>query len=539
MRNTIDIMEYRAEEFDRNGFTPPSLGPRADRRGRRLRPNLLWLEERVVPSLAGITGIAFDTADTSDTSADLFISYDSSSQQQSIAEVTSSGFLVNSSVFSTTGASASPGALFTVGSIDSLPSVSANDVLELQPNGQLFVYDPVSGASSQYDNLPSYTAAASHVFDVQTGAFANLSGQISLAGAMYGDFGVYNNSLVVSAESNNWDFVLRLTYGASSTVATVLVASPVSGGLSAAPGGVAVDSTGTVLTTMPYVPAGSSTAIDAPVGFNLFYDTGSSPAPFVPTLGLASVPDIASGGIAVDSQNNFIVAATNSSLYGGGPGIVHINSALTAFLADTTSDSGEIPVGIACQTIGGTNALAFTDAASGLFTFATELPLFSGQADPQQLRQAYGINQISFTGPGGTTVTGDGSGQTIAIVEAGIDPTLEADLTTFDQFYGIPAPPSFDVYDETGAAVDTDIVAEASLDVESAHAIAPGASIVVYNSGPTVADLMATMQDASEHWGLGRLAELWVARNIAFRIPGTGVRRRLHHARCHLPGGFG
>ena len=77
---------------------------------------------------------------------------------------------------------------------------------------------------------------------------------------------------------------------------------------------------------MPYVPAGSSTVIDVPVGFNLFYDTGSSPAPFVPTLGLASVPEIDSGGIAVDSQNNFIVAATNSSLYGGGPGIVHINS---------------------------------------------------------------------------------------------------------------------------------------------------------------------------------------------------------------------
>ena len=75
------------------------------------------------------------------------------------------------------------------------------------------------------------------MFDVQTGASANLSSQISLTGATYGDFGVYNNSLVVSAESNNWDFVLRLTYGASSTVATILVASPVSGGLSASPGG--------------------------------------------------------------------------------------------------------------------------------------------------------------------------------------------------------------------------------------------------------------------------------------------------------------
>ncbi len=482
---------------------PRTPRPCADRRGRRLRPSLLRLEERVVPSLNGIAGIAFDTAVSSDTSADLFISYNStprfsSQQQQSIAEVTSTGFLVNASVFSTTGESAFPGALITVGSSASLPSVSANDVLELQPNGQLFVYDPVSGASSQYDNLPNYTAAASNVFDVQTGASANLSSQISLTGATYGDFGVYNNSLVVSAESNNWDFVLRLTYGASSTAATILVASPVSAGLSASPGGVAVDSTGTVLTTLPYVPAGSATAIDAPVGFSLFYDTGSSPKPFVPTLGLTSVPDIDSGGIAVDSQNNFILAATNSSLYGGGPGIVHVNSALTAFLADPTAESDELPTGIACQNVGGTNDLAFTDAASDLFTFAGELPLFSGQASPAQLRQAYGINQISFTGTGGTTVKGDGSGQTIAIVEDGIDPTLGADLTTFDQFFGIPAPPSFNVVNQAGATTDLDIVAEASLDVEWAHAVAPGASIVIYNAGPTFADLMEAMQQASQ-----------------------------------------
>ena len=101
----------------------------ADRRDRQLRPCLLPLEDRVVPSLSGITGIAFDTAETSDTSADLFISDHSTEgfsgqQQQSIAEVTSTGYLVNSSVFSTTGALASPCALFTVGSSDSLPSVT-------------------------------------------------------------------------------------------------------------------------------------------------------------------------------------------------------------------------------------------------------------------------------------------------------------------------------------------------------------------------------------------------------------------------------
>ena len=486
---------------------PRTPGPRGDRRGRQLRPCLQQFEQRVVLSLTfpGIAGITFDT------SGDIFVSYDSttrsSGQQQAVAEVASNGFLVSASVFGTTGASAFPGALTTVGSSASLPSIeSSSDILELQPNGQLFVFNPVSGTSSQYDDLPNDTANASNVFDVQTDAPVDLSSQISLTGATYGDFGVYQNSLVISAESNNWDFVMRLTYGSSGGVATVLVASPAGDGRSASPEGVAVDSQGTVLTTMPYVPAGSTTAIHVPVGFNLFYDTGSSPAPFVPTLGLTSVPDIDSAGITVDSQDNFILAMTTSSLYGGGPGVVHINSALTAFLADPLGDSEEIPTGITYQDVGGTNYLAVTDAASDTYTVAGELSLFSGQVSPAQLRDAYGINQISFTGPGGTTVTGDGSGQTIAIVEEGVDPTLGADLTTFDQFFGIPAPPSFKVVDQDGVTTQNDaIVGEASLDVEWAHAIAPGASIIVYNAAyepnnPTASfeNLIEAMQQASK-----------------------------------------
>ena len=197
---------------------------------------------------------------------------------------------------------------------------------------------------------------------------------------------------------------------------------------------------------------------------------------------------------------------TNSSLYGGGPGVVHINSALTAFLADPVASTDPIPTAIAYQDVGGTNYLAFTDAASDTYTIAGELPLFSGQVSPAQLRSAYGIDQISFPGPGGTTVTGDGSGQTIAIVEEGVDPTLGADLTTFDQFFGIPAPPSFQVVDQNGVTTQNlDIVGEASLDVEWAHAVAPGASIIVYNAAyepnnPTASfeNLIAAMQQASK-----------------------------------------
>ena len=131
------------------------------------------------------------------------------------------------------------------------------------------------------------TSRASKVFDVQTGTISTLSSHISLANATFGDFGVDGSSLVVSAESNGWDFVMRVTYGPEGPgTATILVASPASDGLPASPGGVAVDPQGTVLATLPYLPGGATTAIHVPVGFNLFYDQGNSPQPYMPTLGL-------------------------------------------------------------------------------------------------------------------------------------------------------------------------------------------------------------------------------------------------------------
>jgi subtilase family serine protease len=83
----------------------------------------------------------------------------------------------------------------------------------------------------------------------------------------------------------------------------------------------------------------------------------------------------------------------------------------------------------------------------------------------------------------------DGSGQTILIVDAFGSPTIAADLALFDAVFKIPAPPSFTIlcpeggcpafdpsdthHDEIGWTVET------SLDVEYAHAMAPGANIVL------------------------------------------------------------
>jgi hypothetical protein len=502
-------MHVELERLGAMVLRQPAPRRRRDRRDRELRPCLIGLEQRVVPS----SGITFDS------SGDIYVSYASGVDQQAVAEWSfpnSRGFTneLNPEVFTPT--SGTPGALATLQSA-ALPGTSAGDMLELLPTGQLYDFNAASGSSFQYDNLATDNANASKVFDIQTGATVDLSNTISVSNATFGDFGVYQNSLVIAGASNNWDFVMRVTYGASSKAATILVASPVSSGLTASLPGVAVDSQETVLTTLPYTPSGSSTQIYAPVEFNLFYVPGSSPAPSIPPLGLSSVPNIDSAAIAVDSASNFILFVTDSSLYtGGGPGVVHINlninPALNPFLADPVSGSETNATAIATyQSSDGSYHLGLADSSFAGFTVAGELPLFTGQIQvtPAELRHAYGIDQISFTAPNGTKVTGDGSGQTIAIVEEGIDPTLEADLTTFDQFFGIPAPPHLKIMNQSGATENDQIIGEAALDVEWAHATAPGASIIVYNSVydpnnavASVEDLITAMHTASELTGV-------------------------------------
>src|SRR5207302_3738915 len=86
---------------------------------------------------------------------------------------------------------------------------------------------------------------------------------------------------------------------------------------------------------------------------------------------------------------------------------------------------------------------------------------------PSQVRHAYGFDQITFSGG---TVTGDGSGQTIAIVDAYDDPNIAADLATFDAQFGLPAPPSFVKATPQGTPPsNSGWAGEIALDVEWAH----------------------------------------------------------------------
>ena len=107
---------------------------------------------------------------------------------------------------------------------------------------------------------------------------------------------------------------------------------------------------------------------------------------------------------------------------------------------------------------------------------------------PTQIRNAYGFNSLP------TNVTG--SGQTIAIIDFADSPNIASDLTTFDNDFGVAAPPSFSVVDENGgnmlpAAASSGQVLETSLDVEYAHAIAPGAKIVLVE-GPDISTVTSS-----------------------------------------------
>jgi len=160
-------------------------------------------------------------------------------------------------------------------------------------------------------------------------------------------------------------------------------------------------------------------------------------------------------------------------------------------------------------------------SSAGLGPVTTTAFNVIGGLTPAQIRTAYGLNSLPFNANGDPTY--DGSGQTIAIVDAYYDPNIWTDVDTFDQTFGLtPSGPT--LYDQYGAAqsflavfnqngqvfplpnpnpvqslLTLNWMEEEALDVEWAHAIAPRARIdlIACNApGPSVfASLMQNLMD--------------------------------------------
>src|SRR5437667_12323747 len=120
---------------------------------------------------------------------------------------------------------------------------------------------------------------------------------------------------------------------------------------------------------------------------------------------------------------------------------------------------------------------------SGLRLEALETRSLLTSFTPVLIRHAYGFDRVGFEDATHSLVAGDGRGTTIAIVDAYDDPNIVADLARFDSIYGIPDPPSFTKVNQTGGttypAPNTGWSKEIALDVEYAHAMAPGANILL------------------------------------------------------------
>ena len=131
--------------------------------------------------------------------------------------------------------------------------------------------------------------------------------------------------------------------------------------------------------------------------------------------------------------------------------------------------------------------------------------------DPFQMRHAYGIDNLINAGF-------DGKGKTIIIVDAFQSPNIAAQLNFYDAFYGLPglnglgnpADPSLGTFTQvapdgltpfvTGDPNMTGWAEEISLDVLWAHAIAPGANIVLDLARSNEdADILSATRYAVDH----------------------------------------
>jgi hypothetical protein len=384
-------------------------------------------------------------------------------------------------------------------------SIAQNDGGGIYMNGQAYISDTTI-ANNTADGNGGGDVGAGLMFLVNDTIAGNVAKGIFGGGGLYissGDTTAYNTIIANNTNSaqaasdvvNNFDqgIAAGTTFSSNNLIGT--------GGS----GGLANGTNGNIVGASPNL--GPLQYNGGPTGLNTMALLSGSPA-----------IDAGNNSLAKDSNG---VTLTTDERGTGFPRIVNTTVDIGAYEVQGSSPASQPSVVLPTRdnlgpTLSKPPALSAGQMMPDFTGLAPAASLAASPYVPAEIRGAYGVNDIFFNG-----VTGNGAGETIAIVDAFNDPNIAADAATFSTDFSLPqfntvGGPTFQVLNQTGGAAlpanatpgDWDI--EESLDVEWAHAIAPMANIILFEANSSSSsDLFTTVTTAASTPGVSVVSMSW------------------------------
>ncbi|HEY8010498.1 MAG TPA: S53 family peptidase [Rudaea sp.] len=175
--------------------------------------------------------------------------------------------------------------------------------------------------------------------------------------------------------------------------------------------------------------------------------------------------------------------------------------------------------GVSPQILIGPQAVPMAAGSPAYGLFQCNVGLFEPDEacyDPYQMRHAYGVDNLISAGY-------DGTGQTIVIIDAFRYAALTTQVDYFSNFYGLPPSSAFlTQYTPDGVPPqNSGWAGEITLDVEWAHAIAPGAKVaLVLAKSSSDNDILSAIQYAVDN-NLGDVISMSFGENEGCLDPAT------------------